>query len=72
MIEYKDLNYKTRNEIYNKAFTFRHDNADEIAKGLNKKGPRISPNGNDLLKPELWKPCHWNWFVYELQNKETK
>jgi hypothetical protein len=64
MKQYKDLTEEEQKEVYNKAFTWKHDYADHVAKLLDqsKYEYAVVPSGSDLFKPELWKPCHWKWF----------
>lgn len=32
----------------------------------------VKPSGFDLVRPELWKPCHWRWFFEATLSEATK
>lgn len=62
MLTYKDTTEEQKQEIYNKAFTWRHNFADHVANLIKKENVSIEPSGSDMFKPHLWKACHWLWF----------
>ena len=35
-------------------------------------GPAYPPCGSDCIRPELWKPNHWKWFIREKKFVEEK
>ena len=63
MLDYKDTTEEQKREIYDKAFTWRHDHADHVANLIKEKGPSVAPSGSDMFRPELWKAIHWRWFL---------
>lgn len=63
MIQYQDTDADERREIFDKAWTFRHDHADHVANLIKHTEVAVAPSGSDLFKPELWKAIHWNWFI---------
>ena len=68
MVEYEQLKEEEKKEVYTTAFTWGHDHADHLSNLLEEDyckfvTNKIAPSGSDLFKPELWKPCHWRWFL---------
>lgn len=62
MLQFKEVNFNQRKEIYNNAHNFLHDHADHVHSLFDKDTPPIAPSGSDMFKPELWKGIHWIWF----------
>lgn len=62
MKQIEDLTSDEKKELYNKAFTYSHDNSELVHNSFNKKTPSIAPSGSDMFHPELWKDIHWSWF----------
>ena len=56
------MTLEEKKEVYNKAFTFRHDFADMVAREFKNSYCAVPPSGSDMFHPELWKGCHWKWF----------
>jgi len=66
-VAYEKLKEEEKKEVYNKAFTWKHDHADHVANLMEREKCLLNnaypPSGSDLFKPELWKPAHWRWFL---------
>lgn len=65
MKKIKDLTSEEIFDLYNKAFTFRHDHADHVSSLLEsaRKNNAVAPSGSEIFHPELWKSMHWKWFT---------
>lgn len=60
-----DMSQVDRNEVVSKAQIWYLDHKDHVQRIVMASHPYFPgtpPSGSDLLKPELWKACHWNWF----------
>jgi len=65
MIEYKNLNYKEKSKLYDKAYTWKFEHQSHIEKMMEGIAFPIPPSEQDMFQPELWKGIHWKWFINE-------
>jgi hypothetical protein len=52
--EHRDKAQKWLNDHHNHV-------VDRLLKADN--GAIVEPSGSDAIRPELWKACHWRWFL---------
>lgn len=63
MIQYGQLNCQEQLEIRKNAMNYLNKHKTKIYKNISEQTEKISPTGNDLFSPELWKSSHWKWFL---------
>jgi hypothetical protein len=34
-----------------------------VLESVKQETHEVSPSGSDCNRPELWKGCHWKWFL---------
>ena len=72
MLQFEELDKEKQFEVYNRAFTWRHDHADHVANLLKDCKDKVAPSGSDIFRPELWKSIHWKWFLEDLSDQVDK
>ena len=65
MKQFNSLQPKEQQDILNKALEFYKKHKEHVSKILDKEH-NVAPSGSDLNHPELWKGCHWSWFLSNL------
>lgn len=53
-------------EVIEKGFNWYKEHEDHVHDLIKDTEISVKPSGSDLLKPELWKDIHWNWFFEEI------
>lgn len=67
--EIKDLSLKEWSDLQTNASNWNERHKDHVQRIREETSYSYPPSGSDMLRPELWKGAHWNWFFESLPQK---